>query len=142
LICNAIEKSGKTLGKDVALCLDVASSSIFDEEKKVYKLRTEKRDVYARVTSQIIHAIEQTGGIITAAAIILAGSLGALMLSGNLLLREMGFAFCFSILVDALVVGTYLVPAVMSLMGKWNWYNPIKRLRRTPTQPEQTESKE
>ena len=52
------------------------------------------------------------------------------MLSGNMLLREMGFAFFFSILIDALVVRTYLVPAVMSAFGKWNWYNPIKRLRR------------
>jgi putative drug exporter of the RND superfamily len=78
----------------------------------------------------IVHAIQQTGGIITAAAIILAGSLGALILSSNMLLREMGFAFCFSILIDALVVRTYLVPAVMSTFGKWNWYNPIKRLRK------------
>jgi RND superfamily putative drug exporter len=81
----------------------------------------------------IVHSIEQTGGIITAAAIILAGSLGALMLSSNLLLREMGFAFSFSILIDALVVRTYLVPAVMSMLGKWNWYNPIKRLQRIKT---------
>jgi RND superfamily putative drug exporter len=78
----------------------------------------------------IVHAIQQTGGIITAAAIILAGSLGALMLSSNMMLREMGFAFAFSILIDALVVRTYLVPAVMSVFGKWNWYNPIKRLQR------------
>jgi RND superfamily putative drug exporter len=85
-----------------------------------------------KLNDAIIHAIEQTGGIITAAAIILAGSLGALMLSSNLLLKEMGFAFAFSILIDALVVRTYLVPAVMSVMGKWNWYNPIARLRRTP----------
>jgi len=78
----------------------------------------------------IVHAMQQTGGIITAAAIILAGSLGALMLSNNLMLREMGFAFAFSILIDALIVRTYLVPAVMAAFGKWNWYNPIKRLRR------------
>jgi RND superfamily putative drug exporter len=77
-----------------------------------------------------VHAIQQTGGIITAAAIILAGSLGALMLSSNLMLREMGFAFAFSILIDAIVVRTYIVPAVMATFGKWNWYNPIKRLRR------------
>lgn len=79
----------------------------------------------------IIHAIEQTGGIITAAAIILAGSLGALMLSNNLLLKQLGFAFSYSILIDALVVRTYLVPAVMSMMKKWNWYNPIKFLNRS-----------
>jgi RND superfamily putative drug exporter len=79
----------------------------------------------------IIHAIEQTGGIITAAAIILAGSLGALMLSGSLLLKQLGFAFAFSILIDALVVRTYLVPAVMASAKKWNWYNPIRFLNRS-----------
>jgi Predicted drug exporters of the RND superfamily len=81
----------------------------------------------------IVSAIEQTGGIITAAAIILSGSLGALMLSSNVMLKEMGFAFAFSILIDALVVRTYLVPAVMTALGKWNWYNPIKRLQRVKT---------
>ncbi len=79
----------------------------------------------------VIRAIENTGGIITAAAIILAGSLGALMLSGDLLLKQIGFAFSFSILVDALFVRTYLVPAVMSFLGKWNWYNPVSILKRS-----------
>ena len=97
----------------------------------------------------IIHAIQQTGGIITAAAIILAGSLGALMLSTNMMLREMGFAFAFSILIDAIIVRTYIIPAVMSTFGKWNWYNPIKRLQRIkdlneknpPVEPENLEIK-
>ncbi len=84
-----------------------------------------------RLNDAIIHAIEQTGGIITAAAIILAGSLGALMLSNDLLLKQIGFAFSFSILIDALVVRTYLVPAVMSSMKRWNWYNPIRYLNRS-----------
>jgi uncharacterized membrane protein YdfJ with MMPL/SSD domain len=44
-------------------------------------------------------------GVITAAAIILDGSLGALKLSSDLLLKQIGFAFSFSILVDALFVG-------------------------------------
>ena len=81
--------------------------------------------------SAIVRAIEQTGGIITAAAIILAGSLGALMLSSDLLLKQMGFAFAFSILIDALIVRTYLVPAVMSTVGRWNWFNPIPLLDRS-----------
>ena len=79
----------------------------------------------------VIRAIENTGGVISAAAVILAGSLGALMLSGDLLLKQIGFAFSFSILVDALFVRTYLVPAVMSFLGKWNWYNPAPVLKRS-----------
>jgi RND superfamily putative drug exporter len=84
-----------------------------------------------RLDDAIVAAIEQTGGIITAAAVILAGSLGALMLSSDLLLKEIGFAFAYSILIDALIVRTYLVPAVMSTVGKWNWYNPIPYLSRS-----------
>ena len=84
-----------------------------------------------RLDEAIVSAMEQTGGIITAAAVILAGSLGALMLSSDLLLKEIGFAFAYSILIDALIVRTYMVPAVMSVMGKWNWYNPIPYLKRS-----------
>ncbi|MDA4125350.1 MAG: MMPL family transporter [Thaumarchaeota archaeon] len=83
------------------------------------------------LNNAIVSAIEQTGGIITAAAIILAGSLGALMLSSDLFLKQLGFAFAYSILIDALIVRTYLVPAVMSTVGKWNWYSPIPFLNRS-----------
>ena len=81
----------------------------------------------------IVGAIEQTGAVITAAAIILAGSLGALMISSDLLLRQIGFSFAYAILIDALVVRTYLVPAVMSKVGRWSWYNPIPYLNRSRT---------
>ena len=79
----------------------------------------------------IVGAIEQTGAVITAAAVILAGSLGALMISSDLLLRQIGFSFAYAILIDALVVRTYLVPAVMSKVGRWNWYSPIPYLNRS-----------
>lgn len=83
------------------------------------------------LNQSILTSIQNTGGIITAAAAILAGSLGALMLSSSLLLKEFGFAFAFSILLDAMVMRTYVVPAVMSLMGRWNWYAPgrLQRVR-------------
>ena len=79
----------------------------------------------------IVSAIEQTGAVITAAAIILAGSLGALMISSDLLLKEIGFSLAYAILIDAVVVRTYLVPAVMSKVGRWNWYSPVPYLNRS-----------
>ena len=84
-----------------------------------------------RLNEAIVGAIEQTGAVITAAAVILAGSLGALMISSDLLLKQLGFSFAYAILIDALVVRTYLVPAVMSKIGKWNWYSPIPYLNRS-----------
>ena len=53
------------------------------------------------------------------------------MLSSDLLLRQLGFSFAYAILIDALVVRTYIVPAVMSRVGKWNWWNPVPFLNRS-----------
>ncbi|MEM2979052.1 MAG: MMPL family transporter [Methanomassiliicoccales archaeon] len=83
-------------------------------------------------TEAIVHAMERTGGIITACGIIMAGAFGTMLLSQGSLLREFGFALAFAILVDSTIVRIYLVPAVMSLLGKWNWYAPgnLQRVRR------------
>ncbi|MBM4237565.1 MAG: MMPL family transporter, partial [Euryarchaeota archaeon] len=80
----------------------------------------------------IVHAMEKTGGIITACGIIMAGAFGTMMLSEGALLREFGFALAFAILLDSIVVRIYLVPAIVSLLGKWNWYAPgrLQRVRR------------
>jgi len=78
----------------------------------------------------IIHAMDQTGGVITACGIIMAAAFGTLMLSQGALLQQFGFALAFAILLDATVVRIYLVPAIVSLLGKWNWYAP-GRLQRT-----------
>ncbi|HSV42123.1 MAG TPA: MMPL family transporter, partial [Methanomassiliicoccales archaeon] len=79
----------------------------------------------------IIYSVEQTGGIITACGIIMAGAFGTMMLSQGWLLREFGFALMFAILLDATIVRIYMVPAIMSLLGKWNWWapGPLQRTR-------------
>jgi RND superfamily putative drug exporter len=82
----------------------------------------------------IVTAVGKTGGIITACGLIMAGAFGTMMLSEGWLLREFGFALMFAILLDALVVRIYLVPAIMSLLGKWNWWAP-GRLQRTKISP-------
>jgi RND superfamily putative drug exporter len=80
-------------------------------------------------TDAIVHAMERTGGIITACGIIMAGAFGTMMLSEGALLKEFGFALAFAILLDSTIVRIYLVPAAMSLLGKWNWYAPGKLQR-------------
>ena len=77
----------------------------------------------------IVHAMEHTGGIITACGIIMAGAFGTLILSSGSMLQEFGFALMFAILIDATVVRIYLVPAIISLLGKWNWWAPGKLQR-------------
>ncbi|NLN72042.1 MAG: MMPL family transporter, partial [Thermoplasmatales archaeon] len=72
----------------------------------------------------IVHALESTGAVITICGIIMSSAFGTLMLSSTPMLQQFGFALWFAILVDALLVRTYLVPAVMHLLGRWNWVGP------------------
>ena len=91
----------------------------------------------------ILTAVERTGGIITACGAIMAGALGSMMLSSMGLLQEFGFALFFAILIDATVVRIYLVPAIMVLLQKWNWWAPgrLQRVRLDEKKAEKMEKK-
>lgn len=81
----------------------------------------------------VIEAVDRTGGIITACAAIMAGAFGSMMISGTAILQEMGFALAFAVLLDAMLVRTYLTPAIMKILGpKWTWWAP-GRLQRVNT---------
>ncbi|MFA4928691.1 MAG: MMPL family transporter [Patulibacter sp.] len=74
--------------------------------------------------------IQRTGGIVTAAAILLAVALGAFLMSDVVFLQELGAGAAFAVLLDAFVVRAFLVPSLMALLGKWNWWSPapLRRL--------------
>ena len=72
----------------------------------------------------ISQAVLHSGSVITICGFIMAGTFGTMMLSSTVMLQQMGFALAFAILVDALIVRTYIVPAAMHLMGEWNWKGP------------------
>ncbi|HEV2449635.1 MAG TPA: MMPL family transporter [Thermoplasmata archaeon] len=77
----------------------------------------------------IVQAVGHTGGIITAAAIILASAFAILGVGNFTLLRTIGFGVAIAVLLDALVVRTYLVPATLRKMGDRVW---DLRLRHPP----------
>ena len=72
----------------------------------------------------IHHAVVHSGSVITICGLIMGGAFGTLMLSSMGMLQQFGFALCFAILCDALIVRTYIVPAVMHILGDWNWKGP------------------
>jgi RND superfamily putative drug exporter len=80
----------------------------------------------------ITTAVKSTGGIITICGVIMAGALGTMMFSTLGMLKQFGFALFFAILLDAMIVRIYLVPAIMVLLKKWNWWAPmgLQRVRR------------
>lgn len=75
-------------------------------------------------------ALSRTGGVITSAGIILAGTFGALMTLPLRDLFQLGFAVAIGVLLDTFIVRTIMVPAIVVLLGRWNWW-PGRRFRQT-----------
>ncbi|MHB1435209.1 MAG: MMPL/RND family transporter [Thermoplasmata archaeon] len=68
-----------------------------------------------------VNAVGRTGGIITAAAIILASAFAILSVGNFTILRAIGFSVAVAVVLDAMVVRTYLVPAALQLLGDRAW---------------------
>ncbi|HYB77590.1 MAG TPA: MMPL family transporter, partial [Thermoplasmata archaeon] len=71
----------------------------------------EERVKGRRTTDATVEAVGRTGGIITAAAIILASAFASLTVGSFILIRAIGFSVAVAVILDAMVVRTYMVPA-------------------------------
>ena len=70
----------------------------------------------------VLRGLERTGGVITSAGLILAGTFAVLMTLPLEQLFQLGFAVAIGILVDTFVVRTLVVPAIALLLGRWSWW--------------------
>ena len=68
--------------------------------------------------------LERTGAVVTAAAILLAVAIGAFITSSISFIQQIGVATATGVLLDAFVVRALLVPSLMALFGRWNWWSP------------------
>jgi putative drug exporter of the RND superfamily len=69
-----------------------------------------------------IDGLAAVAPVITGAGLIMAVVFGAFVGADLPVLKMMGVGLCVSVLVDATVIRAFVVPAVMTLAGRWNWY--------------------
>lgn len=74
------------------------------------------------MTNGIQVASSKTGGIITACGIILAGTFATLLFAPMQMLAQIGVAVAIGVLLDTFIVRALLVPALATLVGRWNWW--------------------
>ena len=72
----------------------------------------------------VAHGLMRTGRIVTAAAAIMVAAFSGFMLGSLIGLVQFGFGLAAAITIDATIIRALLVPALMKLMGEWNWYLP------------------
>ena len=63
-----------------------------------------------------------TGGVITACGIILAGTFATLVITPIQTMVQLGAAVAIGVFIDTFLVRAMLVPAIASLLGRWNWW--------------------
>jgi RND superfamily putative drug exporter len=87
---------------------------------RIYEEWHRRRDNAAAVT----HGLAATGRTITAAATIMVLVFGAFVLGGERVIELFGIGLASAVLLDALIVRSVLVPAVMLMLGDRNWWLP------------------
>jgi RND superfamily putative drug exporter len=85
----------------------------------------------------VAQGLERTGRIVTAAAIIMCAAFAGFVVGRIVGLQEFGLGLAVAIFVDATIVRCLLVPSLMALFGRWNWWLPpsLARLVRVAPSP-------
>ncbi|MFJ8937289.1 MMPL family transporter [Streptomyces sp. NPDC102365] len=93
------------------------------------------REHYERTGSAseaIVHGVARSGRVVSAAALIMVAVFGGFVFNHDPIIKSIGFALSFGVLVDAFVVRMTLVPAAMALIGRRAWGLPGWLDRVTP----------
>jgi uncharacterized membrane protein YdfJ with MMPL/SSD domain len=89
----------------------------------------EARDAGHSNSEAVAVGLERTGRIVTAAALLFCIAIGAFVTSQIVFIKELGLGTAIAVLIDATIIRALLVPALMQLLGKWNWWAPAPLAR-------------
>jgi RND superfamily putative drug exporter len=88
----------------------------------------------------VSYGLERTGQIVTAAAIIMVAAFSGFIAGSVVGLQEFGLGLAVAIFADATIVRAILVPSLMAILGRWNWWLPqraakLARVKPSPLNP-------
>lgn len=93
-----------------------------------------KEEIGAGINTGIIRSMGSTGSVVTAAGLVFAFTMGS-MVSGDLLnVGQGGATIGIGLLVDTLIVRSFMTPAIAAVLGPWFWW-PL-RVRSRPARPQ------
>jgi RND superfamily putative drug exporter len=72
----------------------------------------------------VAHGIGSTARLITGAALIIIAVFVGFALGDLVAFQQMGFGVAVSLLIDATIIRSVILPATMKLLGEWSWYLP------------------
>jgi len=113
-----------------------------DYEVFILARMREEYDATGSTSAAVIGGLGRTGRLVTSAALILFFAFAALASAPGTDIKVLGTALGVGILIDATIVRALLVPALVSLFGRWNWWLPARLARVLRVQPSPLAPKE
>src|ERR1700756_2821729 len=93
-----------------------------------------KEELHAGLNTGLIRALGSTGGVVTSAGLVFAFTMLAMLTSDLRTIGQIGSTVCIGLLLDTLIVRSFVVPCVLSILGKWFWWPTLVRSRPLPPQ--------
>jgi putative drug exporter of the RND superfamily len=88
-----------------------------------------KEELHAGLHTGLIRALGSTGGVVTSAGLVFAFTMLAMLISDLRTIGQLGSTVCIGLLLDTLVVRSFVVPAIVTILGKWFWWPTLVRSR-------------
>lgn len=83
----------------------------------------------AGLKTGMIRAFGGTGGVVTTAGIVFGITMFAMLSSDVLSIEQVGTTIGVGLLVDTLIVRTFVVPGLAAVLGRWFWWSPVPLVR-------------
>jgi RND superfamily putative drug exporter len=84
----------------------------------------ERHDETRDTTDAVTFGVSSTARIITGAALIIVAVFAGFAAGELVMFQQMGFGVAIALLIDATIIRSVVLPSVMDLLGRWNWYLP------------------
>jgi RND superfamily putative drug exporter len=81
-----------------------------------------KEEIGAGLKTGIIRAMGGTGRVVTAAGLVFAFTMAAMIVSDNRAVGQVGTTIGLGLLFDTLVVRSFLMPSIAAMLGRWFWW--------------------
>ena len=88
-----------------------------------------KEEIDAGLNTGLIRALASTGGVVTSAGLVFAFTMMAMLTSDLRTIGQVGSTVCIGLLLDTLIVRSFVVPCILRLLGPWFWWPTLVRSR-------------
>jgi RND superfamily putative drug exporter len=88
-----------------------------------------KEEIHAGLHTGLVRALGSTGGVVTSAGLVFAFTMLAMLISDLRTIGQVGSTVCIGLLLDTLIVRSFVVPCLLRILGPWFWWPTLVRSR-------------